>query len=122
MRREPNSLRFICLVSVFVGRILILINATSPFILVLGWDGLGVRSYFLVVYYENYKARGAGSTTLLRNRVGDVFIVLLFLTLAASSVNLPYTIAPNHTPVLPLLSLLVLLAAITKSAIFPYRT
>lgn len=48
----------------------------SPALLVLGWDGLGVRSYFLVVYYENNKRMGGGLITVIRNRVGDVFIVL----------------------------------------------
>jgi formate hydrogenlyase subunit 3/multisubunit Na+/H+ antiporter MnhD subunit len=37
---------------------------------------LGVRSYFLVVYYENNKRIGGGLITVIRNRVGDVFIVL----------------------------------------------
>lgn len=76
MRAETQHLRFILLLSTFVFRILILIRAKRITNVVLGWDGLGLRSYFLVIYYDSFKSRMRGLVTVIRNRVGDVFIIL----------------------------------------------
>lgn len=68
--------RFHILVYLFVFSIYLLIFSPRMVRLFLGWDGLGVRSYFLVIYFENRKSFNAGILTALRNRVGDVFFLL----------------------------------------------
>ena len=44
--------------------------------ILLGWDGLGLVSYCLVIYYPTKKSRSAGILTVIRNRVGDICILL----------------------------------------------
>lgn len=71
-------LRFQFLFFVFLVSMLILILRGDVFVLFLGWDGLGVSSYCLVVFYLNYKSLNAGSITMLLNRLGDRFLLVFF--------------------------------------------
>uniref|UniRef100_T1HY77 NADH:ubiquinone reductase (H(+)-translocating) n=3 Tax=Rhodnius prolixus TaxID=13249 RepID=T1HY77_RHOPR len=44
--------------------------------ILIGWDGLGLVSYCLVIYFQNFKSYSAGMLTILANRIGDVAILL----------------------------------------------
>lgn len=68
--------RFTVLVLLFVLSINILIFFPHLIILLLGWDGLGLVSFILVIYYQNPKSLGAGIITALTNRIGDVMLLL----------------------------------------------
>jgi NADH-ubiquinone oxidoreductase chain 5 len=68
--------RFIILVFLFVVSMLLLIISPNIISILLGWDGLGLVSYCLVIYYQNVKSANAGMLTILSNRVGDVAILL----------------------------------------------
>jgi NADH-ubiquinone oxidoreductase chain 5 len=68
--------RFIILVLMFVLSIIILIISPNLVSILLGWDGLGLVSYCLVIYYQNVKSYNAGILTALSNRVGDVAILM----------------------------------------------
>jgi NADH:ubiquinone oxidoreductase subunit 5 (subunit L)/multisubunit Na+/H+ antiporter MnhA subunit len=73
MDREKNITGFLILLFIFITSILFLIFSPNFFFLLLGWDGLGVSSYFLVVFYKNYSRSVAGIVTFLVNRFGDIF-------------------------------------------------
>lgn len=75
MEGELNMSRFIFLLLAFVTSIGLLIFSPNLVRLLLGWDGLGLVSYCLVIFYQNYKSLNAGILTVLSNRVGDVFIL-----------------------------------------------
>ncbi|KAB7495394.1 NADH-ubiquinone oxidoreductase chain 5 [Armadillidium nasatum] len=45
--------------------------------IMLGWDGLGIISYILVVFYNNDKSNSAGMLTVIRNRVLTTLIASL---------------------------------------------
>lgn len=68
--------RFIILVYLFVLSILLMILSPNLIRILLGWDGLGLVSYCLVIYYQGVKSANAGILTILSNRVGDVAILL----------------------------------------------
>jgi NADH-ubiquinone oxidoreductase chain 5 len=73
---DLNINRFILLVVMFVFSIMLLIIRPNLIRILLGWDGLGLVSYCLVIYYQNIKSYNAGILTALRNRVGDVAILI----------------------------------------------
>lgn len=68
--------RFIILVLIFVLSIILLIIRPNLIRILLGWDGLGLVSYCLVIYFQNIKSYNAGILTALSNRIGDVALLL----------------------------------------------
>jgi NADH-ubiquinone oxidoreductase chain 5 len=68
--------RFILMVYLFVLSIVFLILSPNLIRILLGWDGLGLVSYCLVIYYQNRKSANAGMITILSNRIGDVAILI----------------------------------------------
>lgn len=73
---ERFFVRFIYMVYLFVLSMIFLIIRPNVIRILLGWDGLGLVSYCLVIYYQNEKSANAGIITILSNRVGDVAILL----------------------------------------------
>lgn len=75
--KEDKRFRlFMFLVIIFVIRIFFIVFSLNLVSIILGWDGLGVISYLLVIYYKNEKSRRAGIITVIRNRVGDAALLL----------------------------------------------
>jgi len=119
---ELNSWRFIFLVIIFVLRIIILITGSSLSSLILGWDGLGLRSYYLVVFYQNFKSNLSGFITVVSNRIGDVFIILFIILVLLSGVSRFWFKELCDFEFYSRISFIILLSAITKRALFPYCT
>nr|YP_010352913.1 NADH dehydrogenase subunit 5 [Macrolenostreptus orestes]UOF70318.1 NADH dehydrogenase subunit 5 [Macrolenostreptus orestes] len=76
MEGELYMSRFIMLVLLFVLSMVLVILSPSFISILLGWDGLGLVSYCLVIYYQNYKSFSAGMLTVLSNRIGDVGLLI----------------------------------------------
>ena len=68
--------RFIIIVLLFIVSIYLLILSPNIISLLLGWDGLGVTSYLLVIFYQRKKSYNAGIITAITNRLGDVGILI----------------------------------------------
>lgn len=83
MAEDKYFFRFHILLLLFVLRIFFLILRPNLVGLLLGWDGLGLTSYLLVVYYGNSKAYNSGMVTALSNRLGDAFLLVAISYLVA---------------------------------------
>nr|QVL28863.1 NADH dehydrogenase subunit 5 [Pandalus prensor] len=118
MAADQNMDRFMYLVLGFVGSMVFLIISPNMVSILLGWDGLGLVSYALVIYYQNEKSVNAGMLTALSNRVGDVAI-LLSIAFMFSSGGWNFIF---YMDVCELESVtgLIMLAAMTKSAQIPF--
>lgn len=77
IRSDLYYSRFILLVLSFVSSIWILILSPNFIRILLGWDGLGVTSYLLVIYFQREKSFNAGILTALTNRLGDACLLCL---------------------------------------------
>nr|APL97242.1 NADH dehydrogenase subunit 5 [Garjajewia cabanisii] len=117
MDGEVNFVRFSFILSMFVGSMWLLIISPNMISLLLGWDGLGLTSYALVIYYQNELSCNAGMLTVLSNRVGDVAILLSIALLFSEG-------GPDFYGVFYIMDsglvFLVILAGFTKSAQMPF--
>lgn len=79
MDGELNLVYFLLVFIIFVLSMFVLSWSFSLFFIVLGWDVLGVSSFFLVFFYNNWdRCRGA-MNTVLTNRIGDFFLFIFFV-------------------------------------------
>jgi len=119
---DKNLVRFILVVILFVFSIGILILSPNIVRILLGWDGLGLVSYILVIYYNNEKSSSSGILTAIRNRVGDVFLLLAIAwILNYGSWNfIFYVNCIKYSSDINFLFWLVFLGAITKRAQIPF--
>lgn len=121
---DLNLNRFILLVLLFVFSIMILILRPNLISILLGWDGLGLVSYCLVIYYQNIKSYNAGILTALSNRLGDVaFLIAIAWILNYGSWNFLFYIELIKVDFeISFIRILVVFAAMTKSAQIPFSS
>nr|YP_010531158.1 NADH dehydrogenase subunit 5 [Athalia arunachalensis]UXW93380.1 NADH dehydrogenase subunit 5 [Athalia arunachalensis] len=124
MMDDLNINRFILMVFLFVFSMILLIISPNLISILLGWDGLGLISYCLVIYYQNIKSFNSGLLTILMNRVGDVALLLsiawlmnyggwnyiFFLNFMSTSFNSS------------MILFFIMLACFTKSAQIPFSS
>nr|ALO71117.1 NADH deshydrogenase subunit 5 [Staphylinidae sp. 1 EF-2015] len=124
MKNDLNINRFIMLISMFVLSMMLLIISPNLISILLGWDGLGLVSYCLVIYYQNIKSYNAGMITALTNRIGDVALLMsIAWMLNYGSWNYIYYIEMMKIDYyMSVISYLVVLAAMTKSAQIPFSS
>nr|YP_010555841.1 NADH dehydrogenase subunit 5 [Cryptonema producta]UYR95073.1 NADH dehydrogenase subunit 5 [Cryptonema producta] len=117
LSHETFLKRFLIILQLFVLSMMVLILFPSYLGLMVGWDGLGVVSFLLVVYYMNNSSLSAGMITAMMNRVGDVCFLL---TIGLMSSCLSYGFWSAFLFVLPFQGMLLLAGSITKSAQVPF--
>nr|YP_009320070.1 NADH dehydrogenase subunit 5 [Clithon retropictum]BAV89900.1 NADH dehydrogenase subunit 5 [Clithon retropictum] len=118
MSADPFLTRFVWLVMLFVLSMNILVFVPSIISLLLGWDGLGIVSFALVIYYQNMKSLAAGMVTALANRIGDV-LLLVSIAICANEANWNIMLIWENS-MFPWLCLCIMVGAMTKSAQIPF--
>uniref|UniRef100_UPI00315C5DCB NADH dehydrogenase subunit 5 n=1 Tax=Ceratozetella imperatoria TaxID=3127034 RepID=UPI00315C5DCB len=109
--------RFSILVALFVASMGLLVFSGNFLMTMVGWDGLGLISFCLVIFYVSSSSLESGLVTFFSNRVGDVFFLLGFYYFFSSGEFSWDFFSLNSS-----LFFLVLLfsGAITKSAQIPF--
>nr|YP_010564325.1 NADH dehydrogenase subunit 5 [Parapediasia teterrellus]UYX62348.1 NADH dehydrogenase subunit 5 [Parapediasia teterrellus] len=124
MSSELNLNRFIMLVLLFVFSMILLIISPNIISILLGWDGLGLVSYCLVIYYQNIKSYNAGMLTALSNRIGDVFILMVISWMMnyGSWNYIFYLDFMKNDYEMMMVGILIIMASMTKSAQIPFSS
>ena len=124
MYGDLNINRFIILVLIFVLSIMLLIISPNLISILLGWDGLGLVSYCLVIYYQNVKSYNAGIITALINRIGDVILLIAIRwILNFGRWNYVYYLEFIKNDLnMQIIIILVIIAAMTKRAQIPFSS
>nr|YP_009255553.1 NADH dehydrogenase subunit 5 [Creontiades dilutus]AND82405.1 NADH dehydrogenase subunit 5 [Creontiades dilutus] len=122
MSDDEYKYRFLFLVFMFVISMMFMIISPNMVSILLGWDGLGLVSYGLVIYFQNYNSYNAGMLTILTNRVGDVAILMCIAwMLNYGSWNYIYYMS-FFDMYMNYIVYLCILASFTKSAQIPFSS
>nr|YP_010845354.1 NADH dehydrogenase subunit 5 [Tetrastichus howardi]QXM14788.1 NADH dehydrogenase subunit 5 [Tetrastichus howardi] len=118
MNHDLNKIRFFWILSFFILFMLLMVISPNIMMILIGWDGLGLTSYCLIIFYQSKSSYNSGMLTFLINRMGDIFIIMsISMMLNFGSWNLL-----NFNKLNYFIMIMIILAAMTKSAQFPFSS
>jgi len=81
MKADRDYSKFFVYMNLFVFAMLLLVLANNLVLTFVGWEGVGVCSYFLIAFwFERDTAASAGKKAMIYNRIGDAgFLLAIFL-------------------------------------------
>ncbi|MFJ4472001.1 NADH-quinone oxidoreductase subunit L [Streptomyces sp. NPDC089424] len=128
LQDDPRYPSYAALVSLFTSAMLLVVYSGDLIVLLVGWEVMGICSYFLVGHYwETPEARAASIKAFLVTKLGDVpFLIGLFaLAVDAGSFRITQvlkTVADGGLDHPTTIALLLLAGVAGKSAQFPLHT
>ncbi|MGA4802134.1 NADH-quinone oxidoreductase subunit L [Streptomyces lavendulocolor] len=128
LRDDPRYPSYAALVSLFTSAMLLVVYSGDLMVLLVGWEIMGICSYFLVGHYwETPEARAASLKAFLVTKLGDVPFLIGLFALAADAGTFRITgilgaVATGGLDHPTLVALLLLAGVAGKSAQFPLHT
>ncbi|MFF9509929.1 NADH-quinone oxidoreductase subunit L [Streptomyces sp. NPDC014724] len=128
LRDDPRYPSYAALVSLFTSAMLLVVYSGDLMVLLVGWEIMGICSYFLVGHYwETAEARAASLKAFLVTKLGDVPFLIGLFALAADTGSFRITrilgaVANGGLDHPTLIALLLLAGVAGKSAQFPLHT
>jgi NADH-quinone oxidoreductase subunit L len=125
MHGEKDFRKFFLYLNLFVFSMLVLVLANNLVLTFVGWEGVGLCSYWLVsFYFDRDSAASAGKKAFIYNRIGDLGLLIAMFLLFSRTGTLTYLSifgqAGTLSPTIATLTVLALLLAATgKSAQIP---
>ncbi|MEW2297647.1 NADH-quinone oxidoreductase subunit L [Streptomyces sp. NPDC006743] len=128
LRDDPRYPSYAALVSLFTSAMLLVVYSGDLIVLLVGWEVMGICSYFLVGHYwETPEARAASLKAFLVTKLGDVPFLIGLFALAGDTGSFritkilgAVTSGGLHHPTL--IALLLLAGVAGKSAQFPLHS
>ncbi|MFD0256203.1 NADH-quinone oxidoreductase subunit L [Streptomyces sp. NPDC127113] len=128
LRDDPRYPSYAALVSLFTSAMFLVVYSGDLMVLLVGWEIMGICSYFLVGHYwETPEARAASLKAFLVTKLGDVPFLIGLLALATETGSFRITkilgaVANGSLDHPTLIALLLLAGVAGKSAQFPLHT
>ena len=128
LRHDPRYPSYAALVSLFTSAMLLVVYSGDLMVLLVGWEIMGICSYFLVGHYwETPEARSASLKAFLVTKLGDVPFLIGLFALATDAGTFQITgvlgaVAAGGLDHPTLVALLLLAGVAGKSAQFPLHT
>lgn len=128
LRDDPRYASYAALVSLFTSAMFLVVYSGDLMVLLVGWEVMGICSYFLVGHYwETPEARAASLKAFLVTKLGDVPFLIGLLALATKAGSFRITkilgvVASGSLDHPTLIALLLLAGVAGKSAQFPLHT
>jgi NADH-quinone oxidoreductase subunit L len=126
MKGDRDFTKFFVYLNGFVFSMLVLVMANNLLVTFVGWEGVGVSSYWLVSFwFHRDSAASAGKKAFIYNRIGDVGFLLAVFLIFSKTGTLTYLSVFAHRHLLvgggtaTAAVLLLFLAATGKSAQIP---
>jgi len=128
MAHERGYARYFSYLNLFTLCMLTLVLANNFLLLYLGWEGVGLCSYFLIgFWYQKKSAADAGKKAFIVNRIGDfgfaLGVMLIFWTFGTLNFAEVFESAPNTLALggglVTAITLLLFMGATGKSAQIP---
>ena len=128
MGHHTHTLKFYCWMLIFAGSMLGLVTSANLIVLYLFWEMTTISSYFLIgLSDEEGRARRNAMRALVITVLGGLAMlagfVLIYITLGTFELEevLARASELRESPLLTPIVILVILGAVTKSAIFPFH-
>lgn len=128
LRDDPRYPSYAALVSLFTSAMLLVVYSGDLIVLLVGWEVMGICSYFLVGHYwETPEARAASLKAFLVTKLGDVPFLIGLFALATEAGSFQITrvlgaVASGGIGHPTVIALLLLAGVAGKSAQFPLHT
>ncbi|WP_055693875.1 NADH-quinone oxidoreductase subunit L [Streptomyces prasinopilosus] len=128
LRDDPRYPSYAALVSLFTSAMFLVVYSGDLMVLLVGWEVMGICSYFLVGHYwETPEARAASLKAFLVTKLGDVPFLIGLFALAGETGSFRITrvldaVANGGIEHPTLIALLLLAGVAGKSAQFPLHT
>ncbi|MFJ4440029.1 NADH-quinone oxidoreductase subunit L [Streptomyces sp. NPDC088923] len=128
LREDPRYSSYAALVSLFTSAMLLVVYSGDLMVLLVGWEVMGICSYFLIGHYwETPEARSASLKAFLVTKLGDVPFLFGLFALAADTGSFRITevlhaVTHGGLDHPTLIALLLLCGVVGKSAQFPLHT
>nr|QPB46210.1 NADH dehydrogenase subunit 5 [Bemisia tabaci] len=82
---NKKKMMFSKMLTMFMLFMLMLILSPNMVSLVMGWEGLGMTSFILIMYYQNKKSMMSSMYTMMMNRIGDITLFMSMMILMNSN-------------------------------------